>query len=278
MQTQHARGAGEWPWLSVVVPAYNEARRIAGPLAVMHDYLRRQPYRSEIVVVDDGSDDATFAVVRESARGWQLPVRAFRYQLNAGKGYAVKYGIAQARGARVLFTDADLSTPIEETARLLAALEAGADVVIGSRKMAGAAIEVHQPWLRENLGKAFTLLVRQLIANVSDVTCGFKAFRAEAAHEIFGRVRVYDWSFDAEVLLLVSRLGYRLAEVPVRWADRADSKVRLGRDVLRSLQGLARIRANAARGLYATPNDLAHTAESWDSFAEPRAVATTPAG
>src|SRR5512143_2772584 len=204
---------GARPWLTVVVPAYNEAARIAAPLAAIHAYLRAQPWPSEIVVVDDGSADATFALVREVARDWTLPVRAFRYQPNAGKGYAIKYGIAHARGERILFTDADLSTPIDEATRLLAALDAGADVAIGSRKMAGAHITRHQPWLRERLGKVFTWMVRKLIADVSDVTCGFKAFRGEAARDIFSRVRVFDWSFDAEVLLLVRQLGYRLSEV-----------------------------------------------------------------
>jgi glycosyltransferase involved in cell wall biosynthesis len=268
---------GARPWLTVVVPAYNEAARIAAPLAAIHAYLRAQPWSSEVVVVDDGSADATFALVREVARDWTLPVRAFRYQPNAGKGYAIKYGIAHARGERILFTDADLSTPIDEATRLLAALDAGADVAIGSRKMAGAHITRHQPWLRERLGKVFTWMVRKLIADVSDVTCGFKAFRGEAARDIFSRVRVFDWSFDAEVLLLVRQLGYRLSEVAVDWADCPGTKVRLGRDVLRSLEGLLRIRGNAARGLYATPTGLAQEAESWESLSATRAPAITPA-
>jgi dolichyl-phosphate beta-glucosyltransferase len=270
MDSQPSAGsAAPTPWLSVVIPAFNESGRIAAPLTAVRDYLCAQPYSSEVVVVDDGSSDATFDLVCETARGWPLPVRAFRYQPNAGKGYAIKFGIAHARGQHVLFTDADLSTPIEETASLLAALAAGADVAIGSRKMPGATIVVHQPWLRERLGKVFTWLARQLIADVSDVTCGFKAFRGAAARDIFSRVRVYDWSFDAEVLLLATRLGYRLSEVPVRWADCAGTKVRLGRDVLRSLEGLARIRLNAARGRYAQPVGLVDSVATWESVAAP---------
>jgi dolichyl-phosphate beta-glucosyltransferase len=267
------------PLLSVVIPAFNESGRIAASLAAVRDYLCAQPYRSEVVVVDDGSDDATFAVVCAVASDGRLPVRAFRYQPNAGKGYAIKFGVAQTRGRYVLFTDADLSSPIEETARMLAPLGAGADVVIGSRKGPGAEIVVHQPWLRERLGKAFTWLARRLIADVSDVTCGFKAFRAAAARDIFSRVRVYDWSFDAEILLLAARLDYRLVEVPVRWAHRPGSKVRLGRDVLRSLQGLARIRLNAARGRYARahPVDVAERLERWESATAPAAVGTPTA-
>jgi dolichyl-phosphate beta-glucosyltransferase len=275
--SSHARENAPAPLLSVIIPAFNESARIAAPLTAVHDYLCAQAYASEVVVVDDGSTDATFDLVRAVARDWRLPVRAFRYRPNAGKGYAIKFGVAHARGRHVLFTDADLSTPIEETGRLLAALQAGADVAIGSRKLPGAEIVVHQPWLRERLGKVFTWLARQLIADVTDVTCGFKAFRAAAARDIFSRVRVYDWSFDAEVLLLATRLGYTLTEVPVRWADCAGSKVRLGRDVLRSLEGLARIRLNAARGRYAQPVGLIDSAESWDSAAAPAAVGTPSA-
>src|SRR5207253_2118636 len=182
----------------------------------------------------------TFDVVRNATRGWDVPVRALRYRPNVGKGYAIKFGVARARGDRILFTDADLSTPIEQTGAFLARLDAGADVVIGSRKTPWAEIVVHQPWYREQLGKAYTRLVRRVIADVSDVTCGFKAFRAAAAKDIFARVRLYDWSFDAEVLLLVRQLAYRLDEVAVRWEDRAGSRVRLVRDVARSLWGIVR--------------------------------------
>jgi dolichyl-phosphate beta-glucosyltransferase len=275
MDAHVAREDAPAPLLSVVIPAFNESGRIGAPLLAVRDYLQAQPYRSEVVVVDDGSTDTTFDLVCEAARGSTLPVRAFRYQPNAGKGYAIKFGVAHARGRHVLFTDADLSTPIEETSRLLAALEAGADVAIGSRKMAGADIVVHQPWLRERMGKVFTWLARQLIADVSDVTCGFKAFRGAAARDIFSRVRVYDWSFDAEVLLLATRFGYRITEVPVRWADCAGTKVRLGRDVLRSLQGLARIRLNAARGAYAHPVGLTDRVASWESVAPSPLIGTS---
>lgn len=260
------------PSLSVVVPAYNEAERIGAPLADILAYLDAQPYSAEVVVVDDGSTDQTFAFVQAVARGTRIPVRAFRYQTNAGKGFAIKCGVAQARGQRILFTDADLSTPIEDTARLLAALEAGADVAIGSRKIQGARIVVPQPWWRMLLGKMFTWLVRCLIAGVSDATCGFKAFQGTAGREIFARVRVYDWSFDAEVLMLTRRLGYRLVEVPVRWEDRAGTKVRLLRDVPRSLRGLIRIRLNDARGVYRQPGGATAVVDRWESGVETAAL------
>jgi dolichyl-phosphate beta-glucosyltransferase len=265
------------PWLTVVIPAYNEERRIREPLAAVCAYLGAQSYEAEIVVVDDGSSDGTFAAVRETAAPWDLRVRVVRYRPNRGKGHAVKTGIALARGERILMTDADLSTPIEEAGRLLAGLDAGADVVIGTRKTPGADIRVRQPWYRERLGRAFTWIVRHSIADVSDVTCGFKAFRRQAAKEIFGRVRIPDWTFDAEAMMLVAYLGYRLEEVTVRWDDRAGTKVRVVRDVIRSLRGLVRIRTNAARGLYRTAVPALPAGEVWDSRAERRAAAGTPA-
>jgi len=265
------------PSLSVVIPAYNEARRIGEPLASVHAYLRAQPYESEVIVIDDGSDDGTLDVVRDATSGWDVPVRAFRYAANAGKGYAIKFGVARARGDRILFTDADLSTPIEQTTEFMARLDAGADVVIGSRKTPWADIRVHQPWYRERLGMAYTWLVRRSIADVSDVTCGFKAFRAGAARDLFARIRLHDWSFDAELMLLVRLLGYRLDEVPVRWDDRAGTRVRLLRDVVRSLYGILRIRANAARGLYRTSTAPLPDAGGWEWIPRPSAAPRTPA-
>jgi glycosyltransferase involved in cell wall biosynthesis len=255
--------------VTVIVPVYNESARVREPLGAVQAYLEAQPYAAEIVVVDDGSDDGTFDVVRDATRGG-VPLRAFRYARNAGKGYAIKYGVAHARGELILFTDVDLSTPIEEAGALFARLEEGADVVIGTRKTPGARIVVHQSWIRERLGKGFTWLVRRAITDVSDVTCGFKAFRAAAARDIFSRLRVYDWSFDAEALMLARTLGYRLDEVPVTWQDRPGTKVRVLRDVLRSLVGLARIRINMARGVYRTPAGALQPGEVWESSAPPR--------
>jgi glycosyltransferase involved in cell wall biosynthesis len=265
------------PWLSVIVPAYNEAVRIAPTLETIRDYLGAQSYAAELLVIDDGSDDGTFQVVCETARQWPLAMRAFRYQPNAGKGYALKYGVAQACGEYLLCCDADLSVPIDHTAAFLTRLVAGADVIIGSRKLPGAQIDVRQPWLRERLGAGFTRLVRWLIADVSDATCGFKAFRSAAARDLFARVRLADWSFDAEVLYLARALGYRLGEEPVRWRNRPGTKVRLRRDVLRALAGLSRIRLTAARGGYAQVVGLERRAETWTS-AVAAGVAVTPRG
>jgi len=247
----------------MVVPAFNEAQRIREPLRVMAEFLDSHFESSELVVVDDGSADETAEIVRVLAAELPVPVRVIRYAENRGKGFALKTGFANARGENVLFSDADLSTPMDEALRLLAALDE-TPIAIGSRKMAGARIEVHQPWLRENMGKVFTWLVRVLVADVSDVTCGFKAFRGDVGREIFSRVRIDDWSFDAEILYLARFLGHRIQEIPVRWHDEAGTKVDLRRDVWRSLVGLATIRLNALRGVYRSPREIDAPLERWD--------------
>ena len=236
--------------LSVVIPAFNESERLPRSLPEILRYFAEQPYDAEIVLVDDGSADGTFDAICELAALAPIPVTAARYAPNQGKGHALKAGFELSRGRRVLFCDADLSTPVEETERLLAVLEQGTPVVIGSRKMPGASIEVHQPWLRESMGKVFTALARRLAADVSDTTCGFKLFDGEVGRDLFARVRVFDWSFDAEVLLLARLGGHRIHEVPVRWHDERDTKVRLFRDAVQALLGLIRIRLNALRGRY----------------------------
>ncbi len=239
--------------LTVVVPAFDEAGRIRLPLQRIAEHLLARGHAAEIVVVDDGSRDATRETVRATADGLAVPVRLLGYDENRGKGHALSVGFAAARGRRILFTDADLSTPIEELERLLACLDAGADVAIGSRKHGEARVLHHQPWLRETLGKGFTLLVNLTLTRVSDVTCGFKLFRAEVGQDLFSRIRIPDWGFDAEILFLAARRGARVDEVGVRWEDREGTKVRLLRDVAGSLLGLARIRWYALRGVYARP-------------------------
>jgi dolichyl-phosphate beta-glucosyltransferase len=242
--------------LSVVIPAFNESERLPLSLPAVARYFAEQPYATEIVLVDDGSPDATFATICDLASHLPLPVTAARYAPNQGKGHALKAGFELTRGRRVLFCDADLSTPIEETERLLAILDGGTPVVIGSRKMKGASIEVHQPWLRESMGKVFTALARRLAADVSDTTCGFKAFDGDVGRDLFGRGRIWDWSFDAEILLLARIGGHRIHEVPVRWHDERDTKVRLFRDAVQSLLGLMRIRLNLMQGRYRTAAPL----------------------
>jgi dolichyl-phosphate beta-glucosyltransferase len=231
------------PYLSIVVPAYNEESRIAASLDAMVRYFDGQSYSYEILVVDDGSTDATRQVVRTAT----LPdhVLVLHYDGNKGKGYAVRYGMMRASGAFVLFSDADLATPIEEVEHLFRAIEAGADVAIGSRDVPGSQLVRRQSLFREFGGKLFNRCV-QLIAvpGIKDTQCGFKLFTAVAAHNIFARCQIDNFSFDVEALYLARLLRYRIAEVPVRWAHQEGSKVRFLRDATRMLKTLVRIRLN----------------------------------
>jgi glycosyltransferase involved in cell wall biosynthesis len=249
------------PHLSVIVPAFNEAARIRASLDAILAWLDGHAGGAELIVVDDGSDDGTAAVVHAAATAATVPVRVIVSARNHGKGHALKLGFAAARGRHLLFTDADLSTGIDAAPRMLAALEAGADIAIGTRKQPQATILRHQPWHREQMGRVFTLLARTLVVDVSDVTCGFKAFRHDAGRDLFAHVRLFDWSFDAEVLFLAARRRYRIVEVPVRWQDEPGTKVRLLRDSLQAFLGLLRIRANAWRGAYAAPAPAAASHE-----------------
>jgi len=236
--------------LSVVIPAFNEASRIAEPLRRVDRYLRNSALSSEIIVVDDGSSDGTAERVRNIVPSLAVPVTIIPSPQNRGKGHAVKIGVLQARGKAVLMTDADLSTPIEELDHLLPHLANGVQIAIGSRKMPGAVIDVRQPLLREAMGRIFTLLINVLVVRASDVTCGFKLFTRDAATAIFSRVTIDDWSFDAEVLYIARRLGFRTREVPVHWHDVSGTKVHRGRAAVRSLRGIAHILWNGVRGRY----------------------------
>ena len=232
------------PALSVVVPALNEEDRLPRTLERIVSHLGRRREDYELVVVDDGSRDRT--AERAQAAG----ATVLRNEATRGKGYAVRRGMLAASGARRLMTDADLSTPIEELDRLCARMDGGHDVVIGSRALPGARIEVHQPWYRENMGRLFNLFVRALaVPGVTDTQCGFKLFSASAARDVFSSARLDGFSFDVEVLFLARRKGYRIAEVPVVWRNDAASRVSLVRGFL-AFPDLLRIRTNDWRGRY----------------------------
>lgn len=248
--------------LSLVVPAFDEAERIAKPLREIGAFLSTHYPNAELVVVDDGSRDATHRIVRELAPSLGVPVQLLRCEVNRGKGHALKVGFAAARGERILFSDADLSTPIAEAPRLLDRLAAGADIVIGSRKTEGAEIAIRQPWLRETMGKCFTYLTNFLIGPASDVTCGFKAFRGEVGRDLFSRLRIDGWAFDAELLWLAHRGGHRIDEVPVRWEDREGTKVSLASAAAKTLVELLRIRWLAMRGVYDAPVEPSQPSEA----------------
>jgi dolichyl-phosphate beta-glucosyltransferase len=235
--------------LSVVIPAYNEARRLPATLVRVGEHLAARGVPHEIVVVDDGSSDGTADVAR-AAGG---VVHVLRHEPNRGKGYAVRRGMLAATGERRLMTDADLSTPIEELSRLEAEIDRGFDVAIGSRAVPGARIEVHQPAYREAMGRLFNVLVQALLLpGVADTQCGFKLFTAEAAEAAFSPARLAGFSFDVEALYVARRRGLRIAEVPVRWRNDAATRVGLGGGSV-AFVDLLRIRLLAWRGAYDPP-------------------------
>lgn len=234
------------PSLSIVIPAYNEETRLAATLERIAEYLGRQsPPFVEILVVDDGSRDRTAQVAA------RFPgVRVLRNPGNRGKGYSVRHGMLEARGEWTLFTDADLSTPLEELEKLWAAAREGAKVAIGSRALDRTLIGVHQPRLRETSGRVFNLFMRLATGlPFHDTQCGFKLFRSSAARMIFARQLLDGFGFDVEVLFIARRLGYPVAKVPVRWNDVAGTKVSLARGMKAFLDPL-HIRWNQLTGRY----------------------------
>jgi len=236
--------------ISVVVPVFNEEPVLRESLEQIARFLRdRFSDDWDLVAVDDGSTDRTLTILRE-LQG-TLPLEVLENTINLGKGATVRRGMLAAEGEVVLFTDADLSTPLDELDRFMPALEQNADVVIGTRKHLDAEIKTPQGQLRTSMGLGYTKLVNRVLGiDFSDYTCGFKAFRRDAAQAIFSRSVVDGWSFDAEILFLAQRLGLDVREIPVTWEDRPNSKVRIVRDTARSLGELFRVRLRAARGGY----------------------------
>lgn len=218
------------PEISVVIPAYNEAQSIENALRQVAGYFHASGLAGEIVVVDDGSSDETASLARESqASGVRVSILS--NQINRGKGFSVRRGILAASGKIVGFADVDMSTPIQELDNVRQVLAAGAQVAIGSRAMSASEIDKHQPWWREAGGQLFGLFVRMtILPGISDSQCGFKFFSHLAAQQIFSHQKLTGWAFDVELLYLARRLGYRIVEVPVRWIDNPDSKVKMLRD------------------------------------------------
>jgi dolichyl-phosphate beta-glucosyltransferase len=228
--------------LSIVVPAYNEVLRLPRSLDAMRAHFDAADEPYEVIVVDDGSRDGTAEAVKEIVRGWpQLSLR--RLPVNRGKGAAVREGLLNASGDLRAFSDADLSTPLDELARLRARLGGDCHVAIASRDLPGSDIEVHQPRPRELAGKTYNRLLRLLaLPGIYDSQCGLKVFSAEAALACFTPLRTERFGFDAEVLVRARRLGWTVAEVPVRWRHVEASRVSAYRDAPRMLLDLLRLR------------------------------------
>lgn len=229
-------------FLSIVVPAYNEEKRLGPSLEKIRGYLAAKPYAAEIIVVDDGSTDRTADIAGAALEG-RLPCRVLRRVKNRGKGFSVREGVLAAGGQVILFTDADLSTPIEELDKFIQRLEEGFDIVIGSRALPGCDIRVPQAAPRQALGKFFNRLVRLFVLKgCLDTQCGFKMFRRAAAIDVFSRLRTRGFAFDVELLVLAGKLGYRVGEVPVIWCNSPPSRVRIFRSSWQMLRELWRIR------------------------------------
>lgn len=238
------------PHLSIVIPAFNEAARIERTLKRVLECVREHRWDAEVLVVDDGSTDETAMIVR-SFMQVSPELHLVQNPGNRGKGYSVRNGLLQASGETVMFTDADLSAPMEEAERLFAAIEGGADVAIGSRWLDRSRQTLHQPLYRRFFGRCFNGLTRAIMGlPYADTQCGFKAFRRPAAQVIFRLQRVERWGFDPEILFIARKLGFKIAEVPVSWGHDERSKISYLRDGSRMLQDMATIRSNSMLGRY----------------------------
>lgn len=236
-------------YLSVVVPAYNEERRIGKTLAAMRQFLDNQSYTYEVIVVNDGSKDTTEAVVNIIAEGWPQ-LKFISNPINRGKGAVVRQGVLAARGRYILFSDADNATPIDQINKLLFYADKY-PVVVGSRYCAGAKVHIPQSRHRIILSRASNLLIRILaVPGIYDTQCGFKLFERNAGQNIFANVRLDRFGFDFEALVIARHLGYRFKEVGIDWYNDMESKVRTGREALRTLRDLFRVKLNLINGRY----------------------------
>jgi len=237
----------ETPRLSVVIPAYNEVVRIAPTIGAIASYVCSLDIPWELIVSDDGSKDHTVALCNDLGLA---NLRVLVADRNGGKGSAVRRGVLAARGERILFTDADNSTPIEELEKLMRRMDEGYDIVIGSRAAIGAE-EAHRSLIRRLMSNTLRAMIRPILGmNIKDTQCGFKLFRREAAQRIFAVQTIMGFSFDLEILYLAHKYGYRVAEEPVRWIDAPGSKVDKMKEIRRFLKDMATIKLNDFKGIY----------------------------
>jgi dolichyl-phosphate beta-glucosyltransferase len=238
-------------YLSVIIPAYNEAKRLPLTLVDIDKHLSRAKFSYEIIVVNDGSKDDTAAVVRKFINLIRH-LRLIDNEVNKGKGGVVHQGMLEARGTYRLFTDADNSTSIDQFEKMIPYLENGYDVVIGSRAVAGSELCPPQPWYRQIGGKIGNLIIQALLLpGIWDTQCGFKCFSEKAAERIFTLQRVNGWGFDVEILSLAKSMGFKIKEIPVKWINKTDSNVRWS-DYLKVLIEVIKIRLWFWKGIYGT--------------------------
>ena len=230
------------PFLSLIIPCYNERKLLKKVLEEVIAYLKKQQYSWEIIIVDDGSSDNTADI----ATGFKnRGVRLIKLSPNQGKGAALKKGFLNAKGKYVVFTDADLSVSITQLEQMIKKLQLGYPMVVGSRRIANSKIVVHQPLIREKMGKVFSLITKRIMGvSILDFTCGFKGFQNQAGYNIFKRSLINRWAYDAEIVFLAKKLKYKIGQIPVSWIDRRESRVRLGSAIYTSFFDLFRIRFN----------------------------------
>jgi len=248
-------------YLSVIIPAYNEEKRLPKTLREINNYLKKQIYTSEIIVVSDGSSDRTVEKVKNLMPEIEnLKVLEFKERL--GKGFGVKQGIFEAKGEYRIFTDADNSTSIDQVEKMWPEFEAGYDIVIGSRDIKGAVLSVPQPWIRKViLGGGFKLVRKIIIGlwEIKDTQCGFKGFKEKAAQDIFSRIFIRHFGFDPEVLVIAKKLGYKIKEIPITWVNDAQSKVKF-KSMVKMLFETFKIKQNLILGKYEKKEEKAESA------------------
>ena len=236
------------PFLSIILPVYNEEMRLPKTLAEIDDFARNQPFSVEVVVVENGSSDHTLAIAQEHAT--RLPYVRVIHEQRRGKGLAVRTGMLAAQGQYRIFCDVDFSMPVSEISRFIPPQLADSQVAIGSREAPGA-VRYGEPYYRHLSGRVFNTLVRLLaLPGLQDSQCGFKCFRGDIAEEIFPLQTNTGWTFDVEVLFIARRRGYRIVEVPIPWYYNPESKIRMLRDSWRMVLDLVAIRRNGLAGLY----------------------------
>jgi glycosyltransferase involved in cell wall biosynthesis len=250
----------QYPKYSIVIPAFNESARILPTLDSVVACIRERGWQAEVIVVDDGSRDTTADLVQAFAV--QAPeVRLITNPRNRGKGYSVRTGMMQGLGEVVMFTDSDLSAPIEEAERLFAAIAEGADIAIGSRWLESSRQTHRQPFYRQFFGRCFNAVTRAVMGlPFADTQCGIKAFTRDAAQTVFQLQTIERWGFDPEILFIALKRGLRVVEVPVSWAHDERSRVSYLKDGLKMLEDIAVIRWNALRGRYGKQVEAVHRA------------------
>lgn len=236
------------PFLSIIIPAHNEAKRLPDTLEQVFGFLKKQTFTSEVIVVENGSNDKTFEIAQKFTE--QHTNLRVLHSDQRGKGLAIQRGVAEAHGEYVFLCDADLSMPIEEITKFLPPQLTNVDIAIGSREAPGA-VRYHEPYYRHFTGRIFNTLIRLLVLpTLQDTQCGFKCVRAEVARDIFRYQTLTGWAFDVELLYIARHHRYQIVEIPIHWYFNADSKISVLRDSLRMFLDLLLIRHNARRGLY----------------------------